>query len=196
MQVDYLEYLPEPLKAAALDLYLGAFQDKLGPILGNDDRARDALTKNMATTQCLAAVCDQRLVGLLAIQNSEGRFLNPALRTMIQVYGWPGGIFRMFGLALLDHATAPDELYVDGIAVIEKMRGNGIGSQLLDLLEKMALKKGLRIISLEVIDTNPRAEALYRRLGFNVVKQRTLRLLNFFFKFTFKSSRLMVKRIN
>lgn len=141
MQVDYLEYLPEPFKAAALDLYLGAFQDKLRPILGNDNRARDTLIKNMDTTQCLAAVCDQRLVGILVIQNSKGRFLNPALRTMIQAYGWLGGIFRMFGLALFDHSTAPDELSVDGIAVIKKMRDNGIGSQLLNLLEKMALKK-------------------------------------------------------
>jgi RimJ/RimL family protein N-acetyltransferase len=64
------------------------------------------------------------------------------------------------------------------------------------LIKNMALKKGIRRISLEVIDTNPRAEALYRRLGFTVVKQRTLRLLNFFFKFSFKSSSLMIKGIN
>ena len=48
---------------------------------------------------------------------------------------------------------------------------------------------------LEVIDTNPRAEALYRHLGFKVVKQRNIHLFNFFFNFSFQSSRLMVKSI-
>lgn len=196
MPIDYLDHLPDRFTADAVDLYLNAFKDKLGPILGNDGRARDVLINDVDATQCLAAICDQRLVGILAIQHSAGRFLNPTLSAMVRAYGWPGGILRLFGLALLDHSTAADELYVDGIAVIEEMRGSGIGSGLLELLEKIALKKCSRRISLEVIDTNPKAEALYRRLGFKVVKQKTLRLLNFFFKFTFKSSRLMVKRIN
>ncbi|MBT8368137.1 MAG: GNAT family N-acetyltransferase [Deltaproteobacteria bacterium] len=196
MPIDYLDHLPDRFTADAVDLYLNAFKDKLGPILGNDRRARDVLINNVNATQCLAAICDQRLVGILSIQHSAGRFLNPTLSAMVRAYGWPGGILRLFGLALLDHSTAADELYVDGIAVIEEKRGNGIGSGLLELLEKMAMKKGSRRISLEVIDTNPKAEALYRRLGFKVVKQKTLRLLNFIFKFTFKSSRLMVKRIN
>jgi ribosomal protein S18 acetylase RimI-like enzyme len=195
MPIDYLEYLAEPFKAAALDLYLDAFQDKLGPILGHDDRARDVLNHGIDATQCLAAISDQRLVGILAVQNKEGRFLNPKFSAIIRAYGWPGGILRMFGLALIDYSTAADELYVDGIAVIKEMRGKGIGSRLLDLLEKMAVEKRIRRISLEVIDTNPRAEVLYRRLGFKVVKQRNIYLLNFLFNFPFQSSRLMVKNI-
>lgn len=195
MQIDYSEQLPNQFRASAVRLYLDAFQDKLIPILGNDGRAQDVLEKNLDKTQCIAAIYDQRLVGILAIQNNKSSFLNPNLKTMIKIYGIPGGIFRMCALALLHHSTASDELYVDGIAVADEMRGNGIGSRLLDMLESIALSKGIRTISLEVVDTNKRAEALYRRLGFIVTKQRTIWPLNFFIKFPFKSASLMVKNI-
>ena len=193
MLVNYLEKLPDSLKTSALDLYLDSFQDKLLPVLGDAARAHEVLGKNINTTHCLAAVCDQRLVGILAIKNIKGSFLNPTLRTMIRAYGLPGGIFRLWGLALLDHSTALDELYVDGIAVVDRMRGRGIGSGLLDMLEKTALKKEIKKISLEVIDTNQRAETLYRRIGFEVTKQRTIWPLNWFIQFPFNYTRLMVK---
>ena len=83
MTVNYLEKLPNPLKASALDLYLDAFQDKLLPVLGDRARAQEVLAKNIDTTQCLAAVRDQRLVGILAIKDINGSFLNPTVKTMI-----------------------------------------------------------------------------------------------------------------
>jgi ribosomal protein S18 acetylase RimI-like enzyme len=195
MQIEYSEQLPNQFRASAVRLYLDAFQEKLIPILGNDSRAQDVLEKNLDITQCLAAICDQKLVGILAIQNNKGSFLNPTLRTMIKVYGIRGGFFRMCALALMHHSTAPDELYVDGIAVVAEMRGNGIGSRLLHMVESIALKKAIRTISLEVLDTNPRAEALYRRIGFIVTKQRKIWPLNYFIKFPFKSTNVMVKKI-
>ena len=195
MKIDYFEQLPEEFVASAVSLYLEAFQDKLNPILGNDGRARGVFKKHPDATHCLAAVVDQRLVGILAVQNSQGSFLNPALKTMTEAYGLPGGILRMLGLALLNHSTAPDELYIDGLAVVEEMRSRGIGSRLLEELEKIALRKKIGTISLEVIDTNPEAEALYQRLGFAVKKQRALWPWRFFFRFPFKFVRLMVKTI-
>ena len=196
MQVDYLDHLPDPFITDAFDLYLDAFEDKLNPILGNSGRSRDVFLKNLDATRCLAAVGGQRLVGILALQDNNGSFMNPTLKTMIKSYGIPGGVFRMFGLIWLNHPTAPGELYVDGVAVVDDMRGNGIGSHLLKMLERIASRKGIRTISLEVINTNLRAETLYRRLGFEVAKQRTVKPLNWFFNFPFQSFSLMVKRIN
>ena len=99
----------------------------------------------------------------------------------------------MGGLAVLHHTTCTDELYVDGVAVAHEMRGKGIGSRLFGLLERTASKKGVRTISLEVIDTNPRAKALYEHIGFVVMKTQALWPLNLFVKFPFRSSTLMVK---
>ena len=195
MQIDYLYYLPNGLRDQAIQLYLHTLRDKLEPILGTDGRAQKAMKRNLVPDRCIVAVCKHQLVGILGIQTNQGSFLNPTLKTMIKTYGLPGGSLRMCGLALLHHSTAPDEIYVDGVAVLNDMRGNGIGSRLLDMAEAMALKKGIRTISLEVIDTNPRAEALYRRLGYIIKKRRTLWPLSSFIKFPFKSASLMVKTI-
>jgi ribosomal protein S18 acetylase RimI-like enzyme len=77
--------------------------------------------------------------------------------------------------------------------VASEMRGKGIGSHLFDLLEQAVLKKRIKTISLEVIDTNPRAKAFYERLGFVAVKTQTLWPLNLFVRFPFRSATLMVK---
>ena len=151
------------------------------------------LASNLGTSKCLVAICNQKLIGILGIQAGNGGFVNPTLRTMVKVYGILGGLIRMGGLAILHHRTTPDELYVDGVAVADDMRGNGIGSRLFELLEKKATKNNIRKISLEVIDSNPRARALYERLGFVITKKQSIWPLNLFIKFSFRSATLMVK---
>ena len=195
MQIDYQDYLPDEFRASAIQLYFNALKEKLEPILGSDGRAQEALGHNLATDKCLVAICDQKPVGILGIQTDKGGFVNPSLKIMVKVYGILGGILRMGGLAILHHRTTSDELYVDGVAVADEMRGKGIGSRLFDLLERIASKKRIRTISLEVIDTNPRAKVLYKNLGFKVMELRKLWPLNVFVKFPFKSATLMAKTV-
>jgi ribosomal protein S18 acetylase RimI-like enzyme len=193
MQVDYLDYLPDDFKVSAIRLYFNALKEKLEPILGSDGRAQEALASNIATDKCLVAICNEKLVGVMGIQTNKRGFVNPKLITMVRIYGSYGGILRMGGLAILHHTIGTDELYVDGVAVASEMRGKGIGSHLFDLLEQAVLKKRIKTISLEVIDTNPRAKAFYERLGFVAVKTQTLWPLNLFVRFPFRSATLMVK---
>jgi ribosomal protein S18 acetylase RimI-like enzyme len=195
MQVDYIDYLPDEFRASAIRLYFNALKEKLEPILSSDGRAHEALASNITTDKCLVAIGDEKLVGIMGIQTNKGGFVNPSLKTMVRIYGILGGILRMSGLAILHHTTSTDELYVDGVAVAHEIRGKGIGSRLFDLLERTAFKKGIRTISLEVIDTNQRAKALYEHLGFVVMKTHTLWPLNLFVKFPFKSATLMVKSV-
>ena len=193
MKIDCLKYLPDEFRTSAVQLFLGALRDKLVPILGTDGRAQTVLEMNLDTTQCLTAIHDGKFAGILAIKSSQGSFLNPTLIDLIRTYGLLGGIVRMSGLAMLDYSTAPDEFYVDGVAVVDKMRGEGIGSQLFDMLERVALERKIRKISLEIIDTNHGARALYKRLGFIETGCRSLWPFNLIFKFPFKSSIQMVK---
>ena len=195
MQIDYLYYLPEAFKATATQVYFNALREKLEPILGNDHRAQDALSSNLATDKCLVAICDGKLVGIMGIQSNKGGFINPNLKSMTRIYGIFGGMLRVGGLAMLNHTTRPDELYVDGVAVVNEMRGKGIGSHLFGLLERKALKDGIRRISLEVIETNTRAKALYKHLGFVESKTQTLWPLNLFLEFPFRSATLMTKTV-
>jgi ribosomal protein S18 acetylase RimI-like enzyme len=193
MQVDYLDYLPDYLRVSAIRLYFNALKEKLAPILGSDGRAQEAMANNIATDRCIVAICNKKLVGIIGIQTNKRGFVNPNLKTMVRIYGSYGGILRMGGLAILHHTTGNDELYVDGIAVASEMRGKGIGSHLFEMLEQVALNKRVKTISLEVIDTNPRAKALYQRLGFVPVKTQTLWPLNLFVGFPFRSATLMAK---
>lgn len=193
MQIEYLNYLPDQYKASALQLYFNSLKNKLGPILGEYDRAKQVLESELIMQNCFAATCEQKLVGVLGIQTSSGGFVNPSIAQAIRVYGLFSGLLRMSGLALLHHACGSDELYVDGIAVATEMRGKGIGSRLLHMLERAAREKGIKTISLEVVDSNPRAQALYERLGFVAIRQRTVWPYNILFRLPFQMSTLMVK---
>ncbi len=195
MQINYLTYLPDEFRASAIWLYFNALKEKLEPILGSDGRAQEVLASNIASDKCLVAICDEKLVGIMGIQTNKGGFMNPSLKTTVRIYGILGGIVRMGGLAILHHTSSSDELYVDGVAVAYEMRGKGIGSRLFEMLERNASIKGIRTISLEVIDTNPRAKSLYEQLGFVVMKTQTLWPLNLFVKFPFRSTTLMTKTI-
>jgi ribosomal protein S18 acetylase RimI-like enzyme len=59
---------------------------------------------------------------------------------------------------------------MDGIAVDPRIRGRGVGSLLMEEVAAVAVEHDCREIRLDVIDTNPRARALYERRGFTAVK--------------------------
>ncbi len=57
-------------------------------------------------------------------------------------------------------------LNLHDFAVLPAHRGGGVGAALLDTLEARARERGCCKVTLEVHDTNTRAQALYRRRGF------------------------------
>ena len=86
------------------------------------------------------------------------------------------GIFGFFrfvrkALPLLNVKEAePDEYYISNIAVLPAQQGHGLGSQMLQLIEKKAREQGYKKISLTVDIENEGAYALYCRTGFEVVE--------------------------
>lgn len=195
MQIDYLDHLNDHLLFPAVELYFNSLKEKLEPILGSDERAKKLLAKSVAADQCIAAVHEGKIIGILGVQTKDGGFVNPSLKTMTSIYGKIGGVIRLAGLALLYHRTKTGEVYVDGVAVHPAMRGKGIGTKLLEVLESKALERQMKVITLDVIDTNPKAKALYKRLGFIEIKKEDIRPLNRFIKLPFKSVTFMEKII-
>lgn len=59
---------------------------------------------------------------------------------------------------------------MDGIAVAPDVRGRGVGGLLIEEVAAVAAEQDCREIRLDVIDTNPRARALYERRGFTAVR--------------------------
>jgi len=68
-------------------------------------------------------------------------------------------IFRILG------TVADEDLYLQGIAVDPGLRGEGIGSLLMDDIEKRASASGSENLCLDVAAKNPGAQRLYARRG-------------------------------
>lgn len=62
--------------------------------------------------------------------------------------------------------TQAGELYLDSLAVAPAHRGKGIATALLKATARKAVEEGLPAVGLCVDTGNPKAERLYRRVGF------------------------------
>lgn len=56
--------------------------------------------------------------------------------------------------------------------LIESARGQGVGAEVIRLLEEWGSEQGLHALELVVLHHNPRARAFYERLGFNQPSDR------------------------
>lgn len=72
-------------------------------------------------------------------------------------------------LAMETHREDVNYIYLDDLSVTVALRGRGIGTMLLNEAEKFARSMGISLIVLHVKITNPRAKALYERMGFAVL---------------------------
>jgi ribosomal protein S18 acetylase RimI-like enzyme len=78
---------------------------------------------------------------------------------------------------MLEREADGNTLQMDGICVGHSARGKGVGSALFDALFSHARERGYDYVTLDVIDTNPRAKSLYERLGFEVVNTESASIL-------------------
>ena len=61
----------------------------------------------------------------------------------------------------------PDSLYIHDLQVAPPRQGRGIGAAVIEMVIEQGASRGLPIV-LSVLPANPRARALYERLGFRV----------------------------
>lgn len=126
-------------------------------------------------------VVDGKVVGIgsfvgggdLTIGNTL-RFLWDALRLYGFRESW--GVLRR-GLRLQTVMPPPgrDELFIQKVGVSPEMRGRGLGTALISERIAAAREKGFRRCVLDVAATNPGAQRLYERMGFEVTGERRLR---------------------
>ncbi|WP_070964109.1 GNAT family N-acetyltransferase [Vibrio sonorensis] len=72
---------------------------------------------------------------------------------------------------VLDRPIKNDELVLDGIAVSAAQRSRGLGSQLLNHVKEFVIENRYQSVRLDVVNTNPKAKALYLRHGFKVTSE-------------------------
>lgn len=74
----------------------------------------------------------------------------------------------------LNQETFPNEWYLDSIVVGAEFRGQGVGSELLAALPKLAERDGETTIGLNVDRNNPRARSLYLQYDFKDVGEKVI----------------------
>jgi ribosomal protein S18 acetylase RimI-like enzyme len=101
-----------------------------------------------------------------------------ALGNIFHFYGLLGMIPVIWrGLRLNRVIEMPREgtIYVSNVGVRPDMRGRGIGSALIRHGTERAKAEGFTEMSLDVASDNPKAEALYRRLGFTFIREKRIK---------------------
>jgi ribosomal protein S18 acetylase RimI-like enzyme len=119
------------------------------------------------------ALYQGEVVGVVGMRRRHhGRFLNFTWPILRAEFGLWGGAWRSAWQSIT-HFRRPahdDEIRIEGVAVAERLRGQGVGSLLMNAVCDHARSHGCRTIVLEVVNTNPRAQELYERLGFVITK--------------------------
>lgn len=166
-------------------LYWQAFSAKLGRILGPDARALGFFAQIISPGFALIARRpDGEVIGVAGFKTSKGALTDGGMRDIAQHYGWPGALWKGPLLGMLERDLADDTLLMDGICVDASARGLGVGTALLHAIKAEARARGLSQVRLDVIDTNPRARALYLREGFVAGEVEHLGPLRWLFGFS------------
>lgn len=169
-------HLPSGMEAAAVHLYWEAFGGKLGKILGPAERGERFFRETINPSSIIAATRNGELLGIVAFKSSGEGFSRAGFGDLFRHYGF-GALWRLVPLALLERSAPADTLQMDGVCVAAAARGQGVGSALFDALFAYAREKGYAQVTLDVIDTNPRAKALYERLGFEATQTESTSVL-------------------
>ena len=130
----------------------------------------------------LVAVENGRVIGVGAGWRSDRNiaFMLSAVRQIIACYGLAAGlavIMRGLRAEAVIQPPVKDRLYIAHLGVAASHQSQGIGSALIEaLIETQA--SGCRFAALDVALENTGGLALYRRLGFETVKERKSSLRN------------------
>lgn len=186
--------IPAGETGAVAALYWEAFGPKLSPALGDRDAGIRYLETQLSAERVICAHRAGRVVGVLGFYGAGSGAVGFSYRELARQYSPASAPWRTLLLAVLGRRPKPGELLLDGLSVAAEARGHGIGSRLLAAAMAEAARQGKSAVRLSVVDSNPRARALYARMGF--VPAETVSLGVFGRLFGFQRATDMVFRLS
>ncbi|MEU4623195.1 GNAT family N-acetyltransferase [Actinoplanes sp. NPDC023801] len=175
------------------ELYWSAFGRKLRAAFPDAASGQAFVTDTLRSDRTLVARIDGEIAGICGFHENGHGAAGLSWRALRERFGTRTAIWASLVLAPLSRTERGGVLLLDGICVSPGLRGKGIGTALLTAAETHAAARGDAEVQLTVVDTNPRAEALYRRRGFRVVDEGSLGALGNLYGF--QRYRTMRKRI-
>lgn len=186
--------IPEHDKAQVADMYWEAFGAKLGRVMGPASKGIAFVRRVLRADHAICAHNeDGTLLGVAGFKTPKGALVGGNFADLHAVYGLISASWRAGLLHLLERDTENARFLMDGIFVTAQARGKGVGTALLHAVTDTANKRGYDEVRLDVIDTNPRAKALYEREGFKAIKTTQLGPLRYVFGF--RSATTMVRSV-
>ena len=166
-------------------LYWEAFQHKLRVAMGPEPAALAFIAEQLNPDFALVARGAAReVLGIAGFKTAKGALIDGGITDLARHYGWLSTCWRGPLLALVERDLEADVLLMDGICVASEARGMGLGTALLQAVKDEAIAQGLRSVRLDVIDSNPRARALYERQGFVPIGTQALGPMKWIFGFS------------
>lgn len=166
-------------------LYWEAFAQKLQFPMGPRDKALTFIANELHPDFALIARNGAGvIIGVAGFKTAEGALIGGDMAALARVYGWLSACWRGPLLSLMERGVSEDILLMDGICVDPSARGAGVGTMLLQSIMEEAKAQQLHAVRLDVIDTNPRARALYERRGFVAAATEDLGPLRWIFGFS------------
>lgn len=165
--ITYQVGLPVEYINDAIELYEQAFGQKFAVAISSKEQRIQLFKKTFNLDYVIGAIDNNKLVGIAGFQTTQGSLTDGiTYRSLISQFGLIMGNWAALILGLYERKVDFKQLVMDGIAVHSEARGKGIGSQLLTKVAQHAKEHDFNTVRLDVIDTNPRAKALYERMGF------------------------------
>lgn len=176
--------IPDKDRAEVAAIYWEAFGEKLGVVLGPKYRALAFITQVLQADHGICAHDDDgHLLGVVGFRTYRGALVGGSFTDMRRVYGWVGAAVRSLLISALTRDIDNERFLIDGIFVAPEARGCGVGTALLDAITAEAKSRGYQQVRLDVVDTNPRARALYLNEGFVVMQTQNMGLWRYVFGF-------------
>ncbi|AFA49901.1 GNAT family N-acetyltransferase [Acetobacterium woodii] len=182
MKVKITNTITENQKIAVAKLFYEAFTKKFSTLwlfAKNEAQAIAVLCECINYEKGLYAISENNILGFIGLETGDGLFVNFKFSTLTEVFGFLGATWRFiaYGIYRLLHNNRIDqEVHIDPIVVSIQARGMGVGTQLLNATIDFARSIDRKCLFLEVVDTNPEAQKLYKRIGFSVITVEDTRL--------------------
>lgn len=173
----------DELRASAAGLYDAAFGAKLSIAIPDPGSRVAVLAKGFNPAFSFVALSGSEIVGIAGFKTAQGSLTDGILRVLKEKIGLWGAIRAVLVLAMFERKPVAGQLLMDGIGVLPRMRGSGIGTKLLRHLIEYAKNEGYQSVRLDVINTNHAAQRLYERVGFVPVKTQRFAYLKWLLGF-------------
>lgn len=164
----------EDERTRVASLYWEAFGRKLRPGFAYESTGLAVVRAALRPDHMLAARRGDEILGVCGFYDAGTGAADLSWHRLRQALSVPAALRASIVLSLLSRPTHAGSLLLDGICVDSSARGLGIGTALLSAASDHARQRGARAVRLSVVDSNPRARALYERRGFVAVESGTL----------------------